>query len=144
MSAVPVPQSYRGERLGLPREGSGSLATSGVRLAAFLVDALASALVAGLFVQAGASGGLANRLPGSWSLIPLAADYVLGMLFAGRTLGMNLLGLRIVRVDRQAAVDPARAVLRTCLLILLVPALIWDRDGRGLHDRLAQTAVVRA
>ena len=144
MSALPVPQSYRGERLGLPREGSGSLATTGVRLGAFVVDAIASALIAGLFVQAGASGDLANRLPGSWSLIPLAADYILGMLVAGRTLGMYLFGLRIVRVDHRAAVDPARAVVRTCLLILLIPALIWDRDGRGLHDRFAQTAVVRA
>ena len=35
-----------------------------------------------------------------------------------------------------------RAVLRTALLLLLIPALIWDRDGRGLHDRAAGTAVV--
>jgi uncharacterized RDD family membrane protein YckC len=29
------------------------------------------------------------------------------------------------------------------LLMLLVPALIWDRDRRGLHDRIAQTVVIR-
>jgi uncharacterized RDD family membrane protein YckC len=29
------------------------------------------------------------------------------------------------------------------LLCLLVPALISDRDGRGLHDKAARTAVVR-
>ena len=34
--------------------------------------------------------------------------------------------------------------LRTALLLLLVPALITDRDGRGLHDRAAGTVVVRA
>lgn len=144
MTALPAPQAYRGERLGLPQEGSGSLATTGVRLGAFVVDAVAAALIAGLFVQAGASKDFADRLPGSWSLVPLVVDYVFGMLFAGRTLGMYLLGLRIVRVDRQAAVGPLRALVRTVLLILLVPALIWDRDGRGLHDRLSDTAVVRA
>jgi hypothetical protein len=36
-----------------------------------------------------------------------------------------------------------RAVVRTGLLVLLVPALIVDADGRGLHDRLTGTAVVR-
>jgi uncharacterized RDD family membrane protein YckC len=25
-----------------------------------------------------------------------------------------------------------------------VPALIWDRDGRGLHDRAAGTVLVHA
>jgi hypothetical protein len=35
-------------------------------------------------------------------------------------------------------------LVRTVLLMLLVPAVIWDRDGRGLHDRLTESAVVRA
>jgi len=30
------------------------------------------------------------------------------------------------------------------MLALLVPALIWDADGRGVHDRLTGTAVIRA
>jgi uncharacterized RDD family membrane protein YckC len=137
--------AYRGERLGLPEGGPGSLSTTGVRLAAFIVDAVASALVAALFVSALRSGGGAERhLPGSWSLLPLAIDYVVGMLVAGRTVGMYLFGLRIVRVDRPAAVNPGQAILRTVLLFLLVPAVIWDRDGRGLHDRASGTAVVRA
>ena len=33
--------------------------------------------------------------------------------------------------------------LRTLLLCLVVPAAIWDGDGRGLHDKAAGTAVVR-
>ncbi len=136
---------YPGERIGLPESGSGSLGGTGVRLLAFLVDALASALVAALFVQATRNGeGVADRLPGSWSLLPLAVDYVVGILVAGRTVGMYLFGLRIIRVDRPSAVNPGQAITRTVLLFLLVPALIWDRDGRGLHDRAAGTAVIRA
>jgi uncharacterized RDD family membrane protein YckC len=139
------PGAYRGERLGLPESGPGSLGTTGARLAAFLVDAIASSLIAALFVQATHSGdGVADHLPGSWSLLPLAIDYVIGMLVAGRTVGMYLFGLRIVRVDRPAAVNPGQAIIRTLLLFLLVPAVIWDRDGRGLHDRASGTAVVRA
>jgi hypothetical protein len=29
------------------------------------------------------------------------------------------------------------------LFFLAIPALVWDRDGRGLHDRLAGTVEVR-
>ena len=141
--APDAPQAYRGERLGLPASGRGSLASTGPRLAAFAVDAIASALVAALFVPHG--GGVARSLPGSWSLIPLAVDYVLGTLMAGRTIGMYLLGLRLIRVDRPTeAVGPGRILIRTLLLFLLVPALVFDRDGRGLHDRFSDTAVVRA
>jgi len=137
-----APQAYRGQRLGLPESGTGSLASTGPRLLAYLVDAIASGLVAALFVRHG--GGVADSLPKLWSLIPLAVDYILGALVAGRTIGMFLFGLRLARVDRQAAVDPVRIVVRTVLLFLLVPAVVFDRDGRGLHDRLSDTAVVRA
>ncbi len=138
-----APQTYRGEQLGLPQTGPGSLAASGPRLGAFVVDAIASTLVAALFVHH-SGHTFADKLPGSWSLIPLAVDYVIGTLVAGRTVGMYLFGLRLIRVDRTAAVDPVRAIVRTVLLFLLVPAVVFDRDGRGMHDRLTDTAVVKA
>jgi uncharacterized RDD family membrane protein YckC len=142
MTSSPAP--VRGQRLGLPASGPGSLASPGARAGAFVVDCIASGLVAALAIQIVHHGGdTASRLPGSWSLIPFALDYVLGMLVAGRTLGMNLFGIRIVRVDRTAPVDPWRAVVRTFFLMLLVPAVIFDKDGRGLHDRLTDTAVVQ-
>jgi uncharacterized RDD family membrane protein YckC len=140
-----APQAYRGEKIGLPSAGPGSLTTTGPRLGAFIVDALASSLVAALFVHHSGNGNaVADRLPGSWSLIPFAIDYIVGLLIAGRTLGMYLFGLRVIRVSRPVAVDPLRAIGRTALLCVLVPAVIFDRDGRGLHDRLTDTAVVRA
>ena len=138
------PQAYRGQRLGLPATGRGSLVSATARLGAFLVDALASGLVAALFVQSGKHHDTASRLPGSWSLIPFALDYVLGILLAGRTLGMYLFGLRVIRVDEDAPVGPFRAIVRTALVCVLLPAIIWDRDGRGLQDRITDTAVVRA
>ena len=143
MSELTAPQAFRGERLGLPRSGPGSLATTGPRLLAFLVDAVASGLIAALFVPHHGAG-FAGRLPGTWSLIPFALDYVVGVLAAGRTLGMYLTGLRLIRVGDDVAVDPLRIIARTALLCLFVPALVFDRDGRGMHDRLTDTAVVRA
>jgi hypothetical protein len=37
-----------------------------------------------------------------------------------------------------------RSAVRTVGVILLVPALLRDREGRSVHDRLTQTAVVRS
>ena len=84
-----------------------------------------------------------SHLPGNWSLVAFAIDYVGGLLVAGRTLGMYLAGIRVVRVRPDEAVKPLAAIVRTVLLMLLVPALLWDRDRRGLHDRIAETVVVR-
>lgn len=36
-----------------------------------------------------------------------------------------------------------RPIVRTLLLCLAIPALIWDRDQRGLHDLVAGTVLVR-
>ena len=36
-----------------------------------------------------------------------------------------------------------RAVPRTLLVALIIPAAIWDADRRGLHDKLFGTVVVR-
>jgi uncharacterized RDD family membrane protein YckC len=57
---------------------------------------------------------------------------------------MRLLRLRVVRLDRKAPVGVWRAAVRTLGVILLIPALIRDGEGRGVHDRLTQTAVVRS
>jgi uncharacterized RDD family membrane protein YckC len=111
------------------------LASTGSRLGAFVTDIVLSALVAGLFT--------APQLPRNWSLVAFLAEYVVFGAAFGQTPGMRLFGLRLVRVGRPVRVDPIRVVARTALLALLVPAVIWDADGRGLHDRFTQTAVVR-
>jgi len=135
-------QRYRGQAIGLPPSGPGSLAPTGRRIWAFLLDVLAAGLVASPFVHRRDLPGLAAHLPGQWSLIPLALDYLVGLLLFGRSLGMYLTGLRVIRVDARLAIGPLRALARTALLIALVPALVADQDFRGLHDRLTATAVI--
>jgi uncharacterized RDD family membrane protein YckC len=141
-----APQTYRGEQLGLPAAGPGSLAGTGARLGAFLVDVVASGLVAAAFVAIARphSSDSTAHLPGSWSLIPFAIDYIVGLVLGGRTLGMYLFGIRVIRVERPGPISVLAAAGRTVLLALLIPAIIWDRDGRGLHDRLTSCAVVNA
>jgi uncharacterized RDD family membrane protein YckC len=125
----------RGAALGLPAEGPGSLASFGSRIGAYLVDAVAAALVAGLFT--------APSLPGNWSLLSFGLITVVTLVAFGQTPGMRLFGLRLAHPRAGQRLALWRAVVRTALLMVLVPALVVDADGRGLHDRLTDTAVVR-
>lgn len=128
------PAAPRGVRLGLPAEGAGSIATAGRRAVAFAVDSLGSALVAGAFT--------APELPRNWSLLVFCIEYVFFGAFFGQTPGMRLLGLYVMQLGTGRPLGLWRALVRTGLLVLLVPALITDRDGRGLHDRAIGTVVV--
>ena len=128
----------------LPAAGAGSVAGIGRRAAAFAVDALASSLIAAVFLSGRHSSGPGGSLPGTWSVVPLALDYVLGLTLLGQTLGMRLLSLHLIRTDRRAPIGIFRAVARTVLLLLLIPAVVLDRFHRGLHDRVTDTIVVNS
>ena len=128
---APVP----GVRLGLAAEGPGSMAGAGARVLAFLIDAVACGLIAGLFT--------APEAPRNWSLVVLALYYPLTTAFLSQTFGMRLFRMRVARLADGRPPALPQAVLRTLLLMLLIPAVIWDRDRRGLHDKAAGTVVIR-
>ncbi len=128
---------YRGEQLGLPEDGPGSIARPGRRLGALLVDWALCVLIAYGLITDGYTPATSN-----WALLVFFALGVLTVGTLGFTPGKRLFRLRVVGVDT-GRVQPLRALARTVLLCLAIPALVWDRDGRGLHDRLAKTVEVR-
>ncbi|PZS27383.1 MAG: transporter [Pseudonocardiales bacterium] len=130
------PAGPRGVRIGLPADGPGSVATIGRRVAAFAVDSFGSALVAGAFT--------APDLPRNWSLLVFVVEYVFFTALFGQTPGMRLLGIRVVRLDTGRPLGVWRALVRIALLVALIPALITNRDGRGLHDLATGAVVVNA
>ncbi|MFJ9628424.1 RDD family protein [Streptomyces sp. NPDC091280] len=128
---------YRGERLGLPEEGPGSIARPGRRLGALAVDwALCLLIAYGLLTHG------YNQATGNWALLILFVLSTLTVGTIGFTPGKRLFGLRVHALGTGRP-SPLRALIRSALLCVAVPALIWDRDGRGLHDRLARTVEVR-
>ncbi len=129
-----------GVRLGLPAEGPGAVSGFGPRLLAFLADAVVANLLAGIPYLFGVhyqSGQRGAVVFGAFLLMELVL-----VATAGQTLGMRLMRLRVMRLDGRLPGFGA-VLLRTVLLGLLIPAVIWDRDGRGLHDRAAGVVVVR-
>jgi uncharacterized RDD family membrane protein YckC len=83
-----------------------------------------------------------DQATGNWALLVFFLLHVLTVGTIGFTPGKRLFGLRVAALDTGRP-NPLRAVLRSALLCIAIPALIWDRDGRGLHDRLARTVEVR-
>jgi len=124
--------TYPGEQFGLPEEGHGSVATIGRRLLALLIDWLLCTVIA-----------LAVFHSRFWTLPIFAAETYLLTALTGFTVGKRLLGIRVARLDGRP-VGFLWALVRTLLLLAVVPALITDRDLRGLHDRAANTIVIRA
>ncbi|MFJ6795656.1 RDD family protein [Streptomyces sp. NPDC091268] len=128
---------YRGEQLGLPQEGPGSVARFGRRFGALAIDWIGCQLIAyGLIT------GRDTGATGNWTLALFVTLSILTVGTVGFTPGKRILGLRVVSQDG-GRLGFGRVVLRTLLLALVIPALVWDRDGRGLHDRLSRAVQVR-
>ncbi|MDQ1011223.1 RDD family protein [Streptomyces sp. NPDC002867] len=128
---------YRGRRLGLPETGPGSVAPLGRRFGALFLDwGLCFLIAYGLFA------GSNQQATSNRTLIVFLVMSVLTVGTVGCTPGKRLLGLRVVS-ENGGRLGFGRVVVRSVLLCLAVPALVWDRDGRGLHDRLARAVQVR-
>ncbi len=103
------------------------------RLVAIFVDwAMASIISAGFF-----------KFDSTATLVIYAVIQVLLVGTLGYSVGHKVLGLAVVRVDG-GRVGLWRALIRTTLIVLVIPAFIWDvRDGRGLQDKAVGTAIIR-
>ncbi len=143
-----------------PVEGrQGHYAGGVTRLVAFAADVGASW---GLFILGAAALAFAAQLVSghkfsitSYQAVSLVAAVVWEFLYfayqwslSGRTLGMAVLGIRVVTAEG-AAIGPRQAVVRTLtlplsflLLGLGFLGILTDRHRRALHDHLAGTAVV--
>jgi hypothetical protein len=130
--------TYPGETLGVPKNGPGSLASMGRRLAALMVDWL---IAYGLAALAMAFGLFSERVLSTAVLVIWLVLGVVALRLFGFTPGQLALGLRVVALDERLGLG--RVAVRGILVALVIPALFTDWDGRGIQDRLTNTAVVR-
>ncbi len=78
---------------------------------------------------------------GLWTLLLFAAQDYAFTAYTGLTIGKLVLRIRVARLDGRMV--GGWGLVRPLLLLTVVPPLIVDRNLRGLHDRAANTAVVR-
>lgn len=119
--------------------GGMPVARLGRRAVALAIDWVASLLVARMAFGQFAYGSMES------SFATLAVFFVevtlLTWLVQG-SFGQLVVGLRVIRTDG-ARLSLWRAALRTALVCLVIPAVIYDEDGRGLHDRAVGSVCVR-
>jgi uncharacterized RDD family membrane protein YckC len=128
--------TYRGERLGLPEIGPGSMASTGLRVIALTIDWFACLVLARVLF-----GAPDSTLSSFGTLFVFFVEVTLLTWLAGASFGQRIVGLRVVGRSRRLGFTGA--AIRTLLICLVIPPLIWDTDGRGLHDRAVDSVVVR-
>jgi uncharacterized RDD family membrane protein YckC len=132
-------EPYPGQRLGLPAEGHGSLATWRARIFALVIDWATCMGLAVLLFGPGVMTGSGWR---AWMI--LATFFVQSTLLswlAGGSLGQLICRLAVVRLDRKP-LGIARAVLRAALISLALPAVVIGADRRNLADLTVATVVI--
>jgi uncharacterized RDD family membrane protein YckC len=131
---------YPGQRFGLPKQGKGSAARMGRRIVALMIDWVAAILVTHLAFPDLVYG---SGDYGAATLGIFAAQVYLLTATTGASFGYKIVGMRLISISPNP-VTFLKVLVRTALLCLAVPALIWDRDGRGLHDKVVGTIIMRA
>lgn len=131
---------YPGQRLGLPEDGPGSVAGWGRRFLALAVDWVASMLVAATFIGGAVWSGQGAQKWVTMLVFLIEASVLTAML--GGSFGQLVTRIAVVRVDGRP-LNPFLSLLRTFLICLVVPPLVFNRDQRGLHDMAAGTVTVK-
>jgi len=77
-----------------------------------------------------------------WTIVVFTVEVYVLTALTGTTVGKRLCGIRVIRTDG-GLVGFGWALVRTVLLLTVVLPLLTDFDRRGIHDRAADTIVVR-
>ena len=98
---------------------------------AITIDWIGSLFVASLFTDE------------SWTLPFFFLQVATMTALTGASAGQRLRGIRIIDVNTLQNISPLGALIRTFLILLVIPAVVQTKQGRGLHDLATKSAAVR-
>jgi uncharacterized RDD family membrane protein YckC len=130
-AAADADTDYPGKRFGLPQQGPMSVAGMGRRVLALIIDWLLCMVIAVWLTHSQ-----------FWTIAVFAVEVWVLTALTGITVGKRLCGIRVIRAGG-GLVGFRWALVRTALLLTVVLPLLTDYDRRGVHDRAADTIVVR-
>ena len=118
--------------------------TLGRRLAAITIDWLASYAIAFAFFAG--DGSYSDRLVSTRLSTPLifVAEYAVLIALTGASFGHRLLRMKVVDLNHGGVPNFRQVLIRTGLMALVITAITYDDDGRGIHERFSQTKLARA
>jgi hypothetical protein len=116
----------------------------GRRLAALTIDWLASYVIAFAFFAGG--GSYSERVVGTRFSTPLifVFEYAILIALTGASFGHRLLRLKVVDFSHGGMPNIRQVLIRTGLMAIVITAITYDEDGRGIHERFSQTKLARA
>jgi uncharacterized RDD family membrane protein YckC len=112
--------------------------SQGRRMLGVLIDWLMSyAIAIGFFVEFG------EPSMGAAVFLIFTVQYLIFAALGGATPGHRIVGLKIVRFSDGGMPTPLQALIRTGLLVLIITAITFDQNGRGVNERLSNTVLVK-
>ncbi len=137
--ATAATPAYPGERLGLPASGRMSVGGLGRRVVALCIDWACCLLIVSLVTG---ERLFTPQHSATLTLAVFGAENLVLLPIVGSTFGMRVMGIGVRRLDGSRVPFPW-LVVRTVLLLVVIPAVIYDVDQRGYHDKAANCVVVR-
>ncbi len=112
--------------------------SQGRRMLGLLIDwAMCYAIAVGFFAEIG------RLSTGIVILLIFFFQYLLFAMLGGATPGHRIVGLKIVRFSDGQMPTPLQALIRTVLLVLIVTAITFDHNGRGINERMSNTVLIK-
>ncbi|MEY4105008.1 MAG: hypothetical protein RLZZ478_371 [Actinomycetota bacterium] len=112
------------------------VARAGRRFLAITIDWLMSWAVGSIFFEQ-------NQGRPFWIALVFFLQILILTSTTGASAGQRLLKLRVLRYPELEPLGIGATLLRTLLILLVIPAVVYDNEGRGLHDRIVGSAVMQ-
>ena len=111
---------------------------TGKRILALIFDWVAAILVVQVIPNGPDYGTQSNSL---LTLLVFAIEVTLFTWMMGSSFGQRIVGIRVRDLVKDSNPTLVQSFIRTLLIVLLIPPLLADAEGRGLHDRIAKTKI---
>lgn len=87
--------------------------------------------------------------PGTGAFTPIVyflylGQYLFFSILGGATPGHRIVGLKIVSFFDAQMPTPKQALIRTALLAIVITAITFDQNGRGINERFSGTVLIRS
>lgn len=116
--------------------------SQGRRLLGITIDWLAAyAITLGFFAGSGSFLERSRGIGGTVLLV-LAFEYLILVSFGGSSFGHRIVGLKVVRFSDGGVATPIQALIRTALMVIIITAITFDENGRGINERFSNTVLV--
>jgi uncharacterized RDD family membrane protein YckC len=117
--------------------------SQGRRMLGITIDWMAAyAVTLGFFAGSGSFLERSRGIGGTVLLV-LALEYLVLVSLGGSSFGHRIVGLKVIRFSDGGTATPLQALIRTVLMVVIITAVTFDENGRGVNERLSNTVLIK-